>query len=258
MAHTSCPSGHGMWDGNGKPVVWAFRVGYIREFVKEHPDCILSDDGPYWQMYDIVDDAIGEDLDCWYCDECKGLTVFVDLARYDFKRYELIPEIHPSEYATWEDYIAQRESDFEDFQEYYEGMNPLDAIETYPFEYRYKVSPDKKTIIALNKNDKIAFAYWRCMYQEFSPSMEIVFKSEDSEIVYTPYASYKDKLDIVVREKQYAFVKDGRAVIIDEILEQGRLYKGRDINIEGLPEVLVRHEEISSLTDEICKAVIVE
>ena len=65
-------------------------------------------------------------------------------------------------------------------------------------------------------------------------------------------------MDIVVREKQYAFVKDGRAVIIDEILEQGRLYKGRDINIEGLPEVLVRHEEISSLTDEICKAVIVE
>ena len=88
--------------------------------------------------------------------------------------------------------------------------------------------------------------------------MEIVFKSEDSETVYTPYASYKDNLDIVVREKQYAFIKDGRTVIIDEVLEQGRLYKGRDVNIDGLPEVLVRHEEISSLADEICKAVIVK
>ena len=27
MAHASCPNGHGMWDGDGKPIVWAFRVG---------------------------------------------------------------------------------------------------------------------------------------------------------------------------------------------------------------------------------------
>ena len=60
MAHASCPSGHGMWNGNGKPVVWAFRVGYIREFVKEHPDCILSDDGYYWQMYDLLMMLLGK------------------------------------------------------------------------------------------------------------------------------------------------------------------------------------------------------
>lgn len=206
-------------------------------------------------MYDIVDEAVGEDLDCWYCEEGKGLTVFVDLAMYDFKRCESIPEIHPSEYSTWEDYIVQRKPDFEDFQEYYEGKNPLNAIKTYQFEYRYKVSPDKKTILALDKNNKSAFAYWRSMYQEFSPSMEIIFKSEESETVYTLYASYKGNLDIVVHEKQYAFTKDGRTLIIDEIIEQGKLYKGRDINHEGLPEVLVRHEAISSIADEICKAV---
>ena len=48
MAHASCPNGHG--------------------------------------MYDCVDDVPGEDLDCWYCDECKGLVVYVDISRYDFKR----------------------------------------------------------------------------------------------------------------------------------------------------------------------------
>ena len=35
MAHTSCPNGHDMWNGDGKPVVWAFRVGFFREFMKQ-------------------------------------------------------------------------------------------------------------------------------------------------------------------------------------------------------------------------------
>ena len=28
MAKTSCPNGHGMWDGDGTPSVWAYRVQY--------------------------------------------------------------------------------------------------------------------------------------------------------------------------------------------------------------------------------------
>ena len=32
----SCPNGHGMWNGDGKHVVWAFRVGFFRDFVKTH------------------------------------------------------------------------------------------------------------------------------------------------------------------------------------------------------------------------------
>ena len=68
MAHASCPNGHGMWDGDGKPIVWAFRVGFIRDFMKAHPDCKLDRESEYWQMYDCVDDVPGEDLDCWYCE----------------------------------------------------------------------------------------------------------------------------------------------------------------------------------------------
>jgi len=48
MAHASCPNGHGMWNGDGKPVVWAFRVGYFRDFMKRHPDCKLDEDSEYW------------------------------------------------------------------------------------------------------------------------------------------------------------------------------------------------------------------
>lgn len=38
MAHTGCPSGHDMWNGDGKPVVWAFRIGFFRKFAEEHEE----------------------------------------------------------------------------------------------------------------------------------------------------------------------------------------------------------------------------
>lgn len=68
----------------------------------------------------------------------------------------------------------------------------------------------------------------------------------------------KDKFEIAVKVMQYAFTKDGRTIIIDEIIEEGKLYRGRNINIAGLPVVELKHEEISCLADEICKNVEVE
>lgn len=258
MAHTRCPSGHDMWNGDGKPVVWAFRIGFFRKFAEKHPDCIMDDNSEYWQLYDCVDDVPGEDLDCWYCDECKGLTVFVDVSRYDFKRMDVIPSVDMAEILTWEEYIALRDREFEEFQDYYEGKKPLEAIESYSFKYMYRVFPDKKTIYAIDSEGNIAFGYWRSNYMEFSPNYEVIFKFEDSETSYKPFEYQKDKFDIVVRVKQYAHTKDGRTVIIDEIIEEGKLYRGRDINAEGLPIVELRHEEISSLVDEICQDVTVE
>lgn len=49
MAHASCPSGHGMWNGDGKPIVRAFRLDFFRDFMKEHPDCKLGANGEYWR-----------------------------------------------------------------------------------------------------------------------------------------------------------------------------------------------------------------
>lgn len=62
-----------------------------------------------------------------------------------------LPGIKLEKLEDWEDYVAIREQEFEEFREYYEGKNPLDAIEQYDFKYRYKLSPDKKTIFAFDK-----------------------------------------------------------------------------------------------------------
>ena len=42
MAHASCPNGNGMWDGDGKPVVWAFRIGFFCDFMKAHPVLLIT------------------------------------------------------------------------------------------------------------------------------------------------------------------------------------------------------------------------
>ena len=251
MAHASCPNGHGMWDGDGKPVVWAFRVGFFRDFMKTHPDCKLDEKSEYWQMYDCVDDVPGEDLDCWYCDECKGLVVYVDIARYDFKRLELLPDVKPENFDSWEEYIALRDREFEDFQEFYEGKNPIEAIEQYDFTYRYKLSPDRKTFYAIDSEGKIAFGYYRSNYTEFSPETEIRFGTGEDSVPYRPYEWAKGKMDISVHPGQYVHTKDGRVIIIDAVIEDGKRYKGRDINQKELPEVEIEHSDVCSVVDEI-------
>ena len=192
MAHTSCPNGHDMWNGDGKPVVWAFRVGFFRDYLKGHPDCILGMDGKYGELFDCVDDVPGEDLDCWYCEECKGVVVFVDLFRYDFIRMEVVPSVTLSDVDDWEEYIALREPEFEDFQEYYEGKSPVEAIETYSFKLKYRLSPDKKTIYAFDSAGTIQFGYEQSGFQEFDPGMEIKYQwSDGKETIYKPFDNYE-------------------------------------------------------------------
>lgn len=159
-----------MWDGDGKPLVWVFRVGYIREFTEMHPDFILGEGDKSYeinQIYDCVDGVPGENLDCWYCDECRSLAVFVDSFRYDFKPMETVPDAEITDFSDWEDYIALRDGPFEEFQEYYDGMRPIDAINSYDFKYRYKVAPAKKTIYAFTRDGKIAFGYICCRFLIF-------------------------------------------------------------------------------------------
>lgn len=258
MAHASCPNGHGMWNGDGKPVVWAYRVGFFRDFMKTHPDCRLDEESEYSQLYDCVDDVPGEDLDCWYCDECKGLVVYVDIARYDFKRMENLPDVKPENLDGWEDYIALRDREFEDFQDFYEGKNPIEAIEQYDFTYHYKLSPDKKMIYALDKEGKIVFGYFRSNYTEFSPETEIRFGEGEDSVPYRPYEWAKGKMDICVHPGKYVYTKDGRTIYIDSVIEDGKRYKGRDINRKELPEVEIEYSDVRSVVDEICKAVTVE
>ena len=89
MAHCNCINGHYMWNGDGKPIVWVFSVDYIKDMVKSYPDLIILCDD--MEIYDLYNDA--NDLDCWYCDECKSLAVFVSHYRYDFIQFDIHKDI---------------------------------------------------------------------------------------------------------------------------------------------------------------------
>ena len=81
----------------------------------------------------------------------------MDHIRYDFKIMDKLSEINMDKLLAWEEYIALRNHDFEEFQDYYEGMNPLLAIGSYTFKYKYRVSPAKKCFYAINQNGKVEF-----------------------------------------------------------------------------------------------------
>lgn len=159
MAHVLCPNGHSMWDGDGKPIVYVFRIVYIKEFCKNNPNIRFESYGKYTQMYDITDNVEGEDIDCWYCDECKGINVYVDNRIYQYKRINGSIDINITEIMNLDEYIALRNDEYEKFQKYYNNMKPIEAIDAYDFKYRYKISKDKQYIYAINKNNTIEFGY---------------------------------------------------------------------------------------------------
>ena len=169
MAKTACVNGHPMWNGDGKPIVWAFRVNYIIDYCRHHPDCVLGSDFEkgQMQMYDLVDDAPEEDLDCWYCDECRSLAVFVEHYRYDYVRTADVSDLSVDDAEDWEEYIALRYLPFEKFQDFYEGLNPVTAISEYTFPYRYMVSPDRKRIYAIDRENHVAFVYQQVRFIDF-------------------------------------------------------------------------------------------
>ena len=98
---------------------------------------------------------------------------------------------------------------------------------------------------------QVAFGYFRSNYTEFSPETEIRFGTDGDSVLYRPYERAKGKMDILVRPGQYVYTKDGREIIIDAVVEDGKRYKGRDINQKDLPEVEIKHADIYSVMDEI-------
>lgn len=62
-------------------------------------------------------------------------------------------------------------------------------------------------------------------------------------------------MDICVHPGQYVYTNDGREIIIDSVIEDGKRYKGRDINQKELPEVEIMHSDIRRVVDELCNDV---
>lgn len=157
MAKTSCPNGHGLWDGDDT-LVWVFRTKFFYKYTEENPRFLLGLETG--EIYDCVDsDPEEKEYYCWYCDECKALVFFVDKYRYEYLRMADLPETTLDDVKEWEEYIALHNSEFDRFVDFYEGRTPVWAIENYPFQYKYRVSPDQKTILAFNQAGNIQFGY---------------------------------------------------------------------------------------------------
>lgn len=161
MAHCSCLNGHNMWNGDGKPVVWVYRVGFLYEYSFRHPGQKLSFHSEPFQIYDCTYEYPDEDLDCWYCDKCHALTVFIDSLniRYNFAEISEPLSMKEKDVADWDNYIALRDEEFEKFQDFYEGMTLIEAVEKYEFRYHYRVSPDKMVIYAFDRYGQFQFGY---------------------------------------------------------------------------------------------------
>lgn len=153
MAHCACINGHDMWNGDGKPEVTALREAFFLEYLKRHPDRVLgSDSCP--QIYDCYEDDPDEEYDLWFCDDCQCLTAFThdEHFRYDYQKVAVTTDITYEEVADWDKYYALRNKEFEDYMDFYRGKTPADAILQYSFPYEYRVSPDRKTIYAFDRN----------------------------------------------------------------------------------------------------------
>ena len=227
-----------MWNGDGKPVLWTFRLEFFKEFMRDHPDCVLGQEEEYWQIFDCYEVDPAEELDCWYCDECKSLAVFAknDSIRYDYLRMENIPDIDLSEVRGWVEYVAYRNKVFIDFMDYSEGLSPLEALEKFPTQFHCYLSPDKKMFYVFDDNGRVRFGYY------------LVRK-----IVWA-----KDKMELRVRPGKYAFTKDGRRFYIAAVLEAGKSYLGVNPDEKNAVAEKINHSDINSIADEICKGVIVE
>lgn len=161
MAHCSCYYGHDMWNGDGKPIVYAFRVGFLKEFIRKHPMFRLGFDHDGF-LLDCIDEHPDEDLDCWYCDGCRSLAVFVDSRniRYDFARTDIPLGVKETDVSSdWDRYIAMRDEEYERFMDSCEGMILTEAIKKFAFQYYCRVSPDQIYIYAFDGKGKFQFGF---------------------------------------------------------------------------------------------------
>ena len=175
MAHTLCPNEHSMWNGGDNITFYIYPIEYFRNFTAKHPDVVLFDgeyvDGHYESFYfedcyDSEEENKYEDFDCWRCDECGGLVFFHDNKNGNTEKYDYVLIDTPindsvDSLKNWEDYRALIAHDSYVFEEASFGRTPIEALESYDFDYLYKISPDKTLIYAIDKNNKTTFGYKR-------------------------------------------------------------------------------------------------
>jgi len=140
-----------MWDGDGKPTIWAYRLNFFRNLIKEEPDVRLSLEHGV-AMFDFVDGRPKEDLEVWHCDKCGRIQIFQYDKNHEYwKYYEPKTEANIGESALindkeWEDYIVFNDKEFEEFESKTDMWFLSSVINEYEYKKIARVSNDEKEI----------------------------------------------------------------------------------------------------------------
>lgn len=229
MAKTACLNGHGMWNGDGKPIVWAFRLNFYKQFQEENPDVILGyDKTEYARIYDCAENYPWEEPDIWYCDKCKSLGIFTN-DKVDFHQYRLDYRYEEKEVfnqdeidESWEEYVACRDDEFDKFED--DSMHPYDALIAFDFTYRCFVSADKRKIIVVDGNKKPLFGFVKAKETHFFNSYEIRLKKIKIGQKAVIYANNDKTYEGIISEVAYTLNKG----IIELRTEKGTIEINKD------------------------------
>ena len=145
MAHIGCTCGKDLWNGDGKPIIWAFRVNYLYDILRKKPNIIWCSDDYY-----ILDEFFNggkEDPDVWFCDSCKRFSVFYgngrDEERFNFTLTLPLPDF---ENEKWEKYVLFRDWEYDKFDTEVENRLLSDILRNYHFKRTCMVSQDGRFI----------------------------------------------------------------------------------------------------------------
>ena len=116
----------------------------------------------YNEIYDCYDNDENEveEYDCWYCNECKSITIFNhdSSIRYDFVITENFNKSNIS-LSDYEKFAVINEKEFLKFQEYYKNMSPYHALTSFPFNLFAYVNKDKDLLLIKEMDKNLLLAY---------------------------------------------------------------------------------------------------
>lgn len=234
MRRIPCLYGHSLQNGDGKLTAWIFRTDDAVQYVKNNPGYRLPWHGRHGYQENLFYNQQKRVLFCWYCKKCQGLSIKNARHLYLYQRIRSCRYVDRETVFTWEEYIALDWKEHKDFLEFTQGMNPVEALENYSFKYKYRVSPDKKKIYAIDAKGRIAFGY-ECKHHVISRLMN---ESHDS-------------FHFSIQPLQYAILTNGKTVRIEKVLKNGVLYQGRDVTDPNAPKITIKDKKIEEVRDSL-------
>ena len=98
-------------------------------------------------------DLWNEDLEFWYCQECKRLTVIDRKSWHYLRSYYRVKENKPphlEDVISWQELLFWRDREFYDGIEEDERRTVADFVQKHPSRYLIRLSPDEKRALVFS------------------------------------------------------------------------------------------------------------